>query len=116
MRRRAGMLLRNCWFGLAYCAAALIGSLIYTWIAGPLFGRINAAGVAFMLLVFGVLVVAGIVAIFRQPNPYSRIYYRYELMDVPDQLRGKLDSGGNGWLWQVAPMMVVGIILLPFFA
>ncbi len=62
------------------------------------------------------LAVAGIAALFRQPNPYTRSYYRYELMDVPEVLREKLDGGPTDWMWQVVPMVVVGIILLPFFA
>jgi len=108
--------LQNCWFGLAYSGVALLGAAIYTWIAGPLFGRMNVAALAFMLLVFGVLAVSSVVAFLRQPNPYGRTYYRYELMDVPEQLRDKLDSGGDGWLWQVLPMVVVGVLLLPFVA
>lgn len=116
MRRWTHILLRNCWFGLVYSTLALVGSALYTSLVGPLFGQMNAASVAFMILVLGALVLTGIVAFFRQPDPYSRSYYRYELMDVPEQLRGKLDSGPVRWLWHLAPMVIVGIILLPFFA
>ena len=116
MSRWAKPVLRNCWFGLAYSVLALVGSAIFTWISGPLFGRMNVAALAFMPLVFGVLAVSMLVAFFRQPNPYGRTYYRYELMDVPETLRGQLDSGGDGWVWQVVPMVVIGVILLPAFA
>ncbi len=115
MKQRIQRLAKNMWFGLAYSAIALVGSVIYTWLAGPLFGDMNTAALAFMVLVLGALAVAGIAALFRQPNPYTRSYYRYELMDVPEVLRDKLDSGPADWLWQVVPMVVVGIILLPFF-
>ncbi len=110
------IILRNAWFGIAYTLIGVVGAVLYTWIAGPLFDRLNAAALAFTILLIGVLGMASIVAIFRQPNPYGRTYFRYELMDVPEQLRGKLDSGGSGWLWQAAPMAVVSLILLPFFA
>jgi multisubunit Na+/H+ antiporter MnhG subunit len=104
------------WLGLAYTGLVVVGSVIYTWFAGPLFGDMNAAAVAFMVLVLGVMAVAGIVAFVRQPDPYTRSYFRYELMDVPEVLRGKLDTGPVRWLWQVVPMVLVGIILIPFFA
>ncbi len=116
MKERIQRLAKYIWVGLAYSALAVIGSVIYTWLAGPLFGQMNAAALAFMVLVLGVLAIAGIAALFRQPNPYTRSYYRYELMDVPEVLREKLDSGPADWMWQVVPMVVVGIILLPFFA
>ncbi len=115
MKRWARILLRNCWFGLAFSTLTLVGSAIYTWIAGPLFGRMNVAATSFMFLVFGTLGLAGVVAFLRQPNPYSRTYALYDLNDLPER-HDELDSGGDGWLWQVAPMVVVGAILLPFFA
>ena len=103
-------------FGLVYTGLAVVGSVIYTWLDGPLFGRMDAAAIAFMVLAIGALAIALLIAFFRQPNPYTRIYYRYELMDVPEVLRGKLDTGPVDWLWQVVPMVVVAVLLLPFFA
>lgn len=115
MKQRIQRRAKQMWFGLAYSAVALIGSVIYTWLAGPLFGEMNAAAVSFMVLVIGVLGVALLIAFFRQPNPYGRAYFRYEFMDVPEVLRGKLDTGPVRWLWQVVPMIVVALLLLPMF-
>jgi hypothetical protein len=115
-RRPLHFVVENCWFGIGYTVFVVIGAVIYTSLAGPLFGDMNAAAVAFMLLVLGMFAVAGIVAFFRQPDPYTRSYFRYELMDVPEVLRGKLDTGPVGWLWHVVPMAIAAVILLPFFA
>jgi hypothetical protein len=116
MRRRVPRYAKNLRFGLTYTGLTLVGSVIYRWLAGPLFGDLNAAAVAFMVLVLGVFAVAGAVAFVRQPDPFSRSYFRYEFMDVPDVLRGKLDSGPVDWLWQAVPMVVMAVLLLPFFA
>lgn len=115
MKQRIRRAVKNMWLGLAYSVIAVVGSVIYTRLAGPLLGDMNAAAVAFMALVLGVLALVGIIAFFRQPDPYSRSYYRYELMDVPEVLRGKLDTGPVDWLWNAVPMVVVAVVLLPFF-
>jgi hypothetical protein len=108
-------ILHNCWFGLAYTAVALIGSVAYTRFAGPLFGILDAFETAFVVLLCGLLGLAGIVGFFRQPNPYSRTYALYDLMDLPPN-REELDSGGGGWIWQAMPIVIAAIILLPLFA
>ena len=115
MKQRIRRAVKNMWLGLAYSVIAVVGSVIYTRLAGPLLGDMNAAAVAFMALVLGVLALVGIIAFFRQPDPDSRSYYRYELMDVPEVLRGKLDTGPVDWLWNAVPMVVVAVVLLPFF-
>ncbi len=116
MKRPMAIVWKNCWFGLVYTLASLLGAALYTWQFGRLWGRLNVAALAFAILVIGVMGVAGVVAFFRTPNPYTRTYALYNLDEVPEQLRGKLDSGGSGWLWQVAPMALTALILLPFFA
>ncbi len=116
MRRLSKTLLKNMGFGLVYSVLAVAGAAIYTWLAGPLWGQLNAAALAFMILVIGIMGVAGLVAFFRTPNPYTRTYALYDLADVPEVLRNQLDSGGSAWLWHVAPMAVAAIVCLPFFA
>ncbi len=116
MRRLIKILLKNTWFGLAYTPLAVASAVVYTWLAGPLWGQLNVAALAFTILVIGIMGVAGLVSFFRTPNPYTRTYALYNLEDVPDVLRQQLDSGGSGWLWQIAPMTLVAVVLLPFFA
>lgn len=115
LKRAARFTLRNCWFGLAYTVVALIGSIAYTRFAGPLFGILDAFETAFVVLLAGIFVLAGIVGFFRQPNPYSRTYALYDLMDLPPHV-DTLDSGGGGWIWQALPITITAIILLPHFA
>jgi hypothetical protein len=107
--------LHNCWFGLAYTFVALIGSIAYTRFAGPLFGVLDTFEMAFVVLLGGLLGLAGVVGFFRQPNPYSRTYALYDLMDLPPHV-DNLDSGGGGWIWQALPIVVMAIVLLPTFA
>ena len=114
MKRLAKFILRNCWLGIAYSFIAVTGSTIYALNYGVLWG-LNAPALAFATLVIGIMAVSGLVAFFRQPNPYSRLYYRYELMDLPEH-HDELDSGGSGWIWQAAPIALAALILLPFFA
>jgi hypothetical protein len=114
MKRIVKIVLRNCWFGIAYLLIAVPGSMIYALNYGALWG-LNAPALAFAILVIGIMALAGLVAFFRQPNPYGRLYARYELMDLPEH-HDELDSGGSGWIWQAAPMAIAALILLPFFA
>jgi hypothetical protein len=114
MKHIAKVLLKNCWFGLTYSCVVILGSLIYTLLAGPLFGVMNAAAVAFMVMVIGIMALAGIASFFRAPNPYSRTWALYDLKDLPPNI-DELDSGGSGWIWQAAPIAITAIVLLPFF-
>ncbi len=116
MRRLFRLGIKNMWFGLAFTLLAVAGAVVYTWRAGPLFGQLNAAALAFTILVIGIMGVAGLVSFFRTPNPYTRTYALYNLEDVPDVLRQQLDSGGSGWLWQITPMAIAAVVCLPFFA
>jgi hypothetical protein len=115
LKRGTRFILHNCWFGLVYTVVALIGSVVYTRFAGPLFGLLDAFETAFVVLLAGLLGLCGVVGFFRQPNPYGRTYALYDLMDLPPHL-DELDSGGGGWIWQALPIVIAGIVLLPHFA
>ncbi|HVX30914.1 MAG TPA: hypothetical protein VHA53_10580 [Nitrolancea sp.] len=114
LKRALRSILHNCWFGLIYTVVALIVSIAYTRFFGRLFGILDAFELAFVLLLGGIMVLSGIVGFFRQPNPYSRTYALYDLMDLPPHV-DTLDSGGGGWLWQAAPIAIMALILLPRF-
>jgi hypothetical protein len=114
LKRALRSILHNCWFGLLYTAVALSGSIAYTRFFGPLFGILDTFELAFVVLLAGAFVLAGIVGFFRQPNPYGRTYALYDLMDLPPHL-DELDSGGGGWIWQALPIVIMAIILLPSF-
>jgi len=115
MKRLATFILKNCWFGIVYVVVAVAASLIYIQLNGPLFGVMNLVETTFLVLLLGIFGLAGLVAFFRQPNPYGRTYALYDLKDLPPKL-DELDSGGSGWLWQVAPITIAAAVLLPFFA
>jgi len=115
LKRALRSVLHNCWFGLIYTIVALSGSIAYTRFFGPLFGILDAFETAFVVLLCGLFVLSGVVAFFRQPNPYSRTYALYDLMDLPPHV-DNLDSGGGGWIWQAAPIVIMALILLPTFA
>jgi hypothetical protein len=114
LKRALQFILHNCWFGLIYTVVALIGSLAYTRFFGPLFGVLDAFETAFVVLLCGLMLLAGIVSFFRQPNPYGRTYALYDLMDLPPDVEN-LDSGG-GWLWQAVPIALAALLLLLRFA
>ena len=84
---------------------SIVFVLNYDALWGP-----NAPALACAILVFG-KGLAGLVAFFRQPNPYSRLYPLCDLMDLSEH-HDKLDSSGSGWIWQAAPKAVAVLILL----
>jgi hypothetical protein len=101
-------------FGLAITAIVIVASVVYTWIAGDVFGDLNWAALAAALLLVIVVAIAGFVELFRPQNPYSRVHPMYHLTDVPPT--GKLDSGGDSWIWMSAPLVIVAVILFVVFA
>lgn len=102
--------LHNSWIGLVATIVVLVGSVIYEYQYGPLYGEWGWRQISLGLLVLLIMLLSGIVALLRQPNPYSRTNPLYSLDDVPPDRN--LESGGGGWILQAVPPAVAIVLLL----
>lgn len=106
--------LRNMWFGLLATFVVVVGAIFFEVRYGPLYGTWDWREISLALLVIFISLLAGAVAMMRQPNPYSRSNPLYGLLDVPPDR--DLDSGGSGWMLQAAPpVAVIFVLTLSFF-
>lgn len=105
--------LRGMWLGLLTTFVVVTGAILFEARYGPLYGTWDWREISLALLLIFVAFLAGVVAMFRQPNPYSRSHPLYGLLDMtPDR---DLDSGGSGWMLQAAPPVAAIIVLAASF-
>lgn len=95
--------------GLIGALVAIIAAIAITTQWGPLFGVYGWRSVAAGLMLAEFLAFAGLLEFIRAPNPYSRVYYLYDLRDLGPT--GELHSSDLRWLWNTVPL-IVGILLL----
>ena len=92
----------------------LIGiAVLVTWHWGPLFGIWDWAVTAAALLILAAMGLALLEEFFRTPNPYSRVWYLYDLRDVSPNRN--LHAASPTLLWQALPLVVVALLLIILF-
>lgn len=106
-------LLRQMRFGVAVAALIVTGTALYVELYGPLYGVWGWPELVLGGLILGACAMAGVEAMFRPPNPYTRTYALYNLRDVPPNR--DLSSGGDGWMIQSIPLAVTALVLAGIF-
>jgi hypothetical protein len=102
-------LLRRMRVGLAGVLVAIVAAIALTAAWGPLFGVYGWRSVAAGLMLAEFLAFAALLEFIRPPNPYSRVFYLYDLRDLGPT--GELRSSDLRWLWNTIPL-IAGVLLL----
>lgn len=105
--------LRQMRIGIGLTLLILCGTWAFVETQGPLYDVWGWPELVLGTLVLAIFSFAGLEALFRTPNPYTRSDPGYELRDISPQR--DLDSGGSGWLIQAIPMTMAVILLSVFF-
>lgn len=96
--------------GIGLAVGAVVVSVVFVAIWGPLYGTYGWRVIAVGVMVVEVIVLAMLEEFLRPQNPYRNLDPRFSYRDAGPT--GKLDSGGSGWIWNSLPLVVLSAILL----
>ncbi len=106
---RTPALLASMKIGIAAVIAALAIGVAIQAIWGPLFGRYKWDIIAAGIMVVAAISIAMLEEFARPQNPYRHLDPRFSYLDAAPT--GTMSSGGSGWLWNAAPLILVALLI-----
>lgn len=106
---RVRALLASMKVGIAMVLVALAVGIAIDVIWGPLFGRYGWDIIAASIMALAAIGLAMLEELARPQNPYRHLDPRFSYLDAAPT--GTMSSGGSGWLWNAAPLVLVAVVI-----